>query len=173
MGATSELSEALEQATFGARMPGETVSLAGLTRFDGTRFEPRSLPSKVRVFAFIEPLDRPAGLKRLAWWKANARSLSERADVIVVPSASPRSNAQLEPLIAVDDVDCLLAARFGAIRLYSGKLGALPLAFVVDDSNIVRAIVDVEAPADQLVKIDRAVGRLRQQLSEQNVSFGY
>ena len=86
-------------------------------------------------------------------------------------SASPRLSADLSPLVVVDDPDCLLAARFGALRLYEGKLGALPLAFVVDDSNIVRAPIDVGHSSKQLSLIVQATQKLRQQLSEQAISF--
>ena len=169
--APSELNRALEYATFGSRMPGETVSFDGLRRFDGSQLESDRLPHKVRVVAFVEPLDTAAGVERLAWWKANAELFAQTADLILVPSASPRSNADLKPLVVVDDPNCLLAARFGAVRLYDGKLGALPLAFVVDDSNIVRATIDVEPASKQLSLIERATKRLRQQLGEQTIAF--
>lgn len=169
--APSELDEALAYATFGSRMPGETVSFDGLRQFDGHELRSERLPHKVRIVAFVEPLDTQAGVERLAWWKANAPALAKTADLIVVPSASPRSTADLSPLVVVDDPNCLLAARFGAVRLYGGKLGALPLAFVVDDSNIVRATIDVERASKQLSLIVQATQRLRQQLSEQAISF--
>jgi len=170
-GAPSDLSRALEDATRGARMPGDTVVLDGLKRFDGSRFQAKALPHIVRVVLFIEPLNTQAGIKRLAWWKLNAKALSPGADLIVVPSASPRSDADLQQLVAVDDPECLLAARFGSVRLYEGKLGALPLAFVLDDSNIVRAIIEADSPAKQLDPIARAVKTLRRQLSEQVAPF--
>ena len=170
-GAPSELDRALADATFGSRMPGDTISFEGLRQFDGSALQSERLPHKVRVVAFVEPLNTKAGVERLAWWKANAQSFAHRADLIIVPSASPRLSADLSPLVVVDDPDCLLAARFGALRLYEGKLGALPLAFVVDDSNIVRATIDVGHSSKQLSLIVQATQKLRQQLSEQAISF--
>ena len=169
--ASSELDRALADATFGSRMPGDTVSFDGLKRFDGQALESQRLPHKVRIVAFVEPLSTKAGVERLAWWKANAGAIAETADLILVPSASPRSTADLRPLVVVDDPSCLLAARFGAVRLYEGKLGALPLAFVVDDANIVRATIDVDHASKQLSLIVQAAKKLRQQLSEQSISF--
>ena len=92
-GAPSELDRALADATFGSRMPGDTISFEGLRQFDGSALQSERLPHKVRVVAFVEPLNTKAGVERLAWWKANAQSFAHRADLIVVPSASPRSTS--------------------------------------------------------------------------------
>ena len=167
----SQLSDALRDAQYGTRMPGDTIVMTGFKQGDGREFSFAALPHNVRVLVFVEPLEHEAGLKRLAWWQANAKALASLADVIAVPSASPRLKAAGKGLVMVDDPDCLLAARFGAIRPYDGRLGALPLAFVLDEHGIIRATIEPGLAKDQLKPITAAVQRLRRQLSRQAQSY--
>ena len=171
LAAPSELSEALRNAQFGTKMPGDTIVMKGINGADGQVFSFKALPHRVRVVLFIEPLEQQAGLQRLAWWRSNAKALTSHADLIVVPSASPMPKADLKGLVMLDDPQCLLAARFGAIRPYEGRLGALPLAFVLDDHGIIRATIDLAPATEQLKPITRAVQRLRRQLSRQAQSY--
>ena len=90
--------------------------------------------------------------------------------MIVVRAHRP-ARRTAEPPIAVDDVDCLLAARFGAIRLYSETRGAAARLWWMTRTLFGRSWTSRRPPIAR--EIDRAVGRLRQQLREQNVSFGY
>ncbi len=167
----SALTEALRDAQYGTRMPGDTIVMTGLKQGDGRTFSYSSLPHRVRVLVFVEPLQRSAGVARLAWWQANAKALSSLADVILVPSASPPLKTVTQGLVMVDDPNCLLAARFGAIRPYDGSLGAIPLAFVLDEHGIIRATIEPASAKEQLKPITTAVTRLRRQLSRQAQSY--
>jgi hypothetical protein len=171
LAAPSDLAEAMHNAQYGTRMPGDTIAMTGLKRADGQVFSFQALPHRVRVVLFVEPLQLPEGLQRLAWWRTNAKSLGSLADLILVPSASPMTKADLGGLVLVDDSDCLLAARFGSIRPYDGRLGALPMAFVLDDHGIIRATVEPGPAAEQLQTLRTAVKRLRHQLSRQAQNY--
>lgn len=162
---------AFEKASMGSRMPGETVSFEQVRRSGGALLNIQGLAHKVRVVVFLEPLDLELGLQRLAWWKLNHKGLSDVADLLLVSSASVLPKLPLPGLILLDDPQSILAARFGAIRPYNKRIGALPLAFVLDDSNIVRATINPAPAGTQFKALSKAVGILRGQLQTLRPSY--
>ena len=165
LGAPAGHSAAYRDAMMGTKLAGDTISLKGLVGADGQRLETARLPHIVRAIVFLEPLARPEGLARLAWWQTNAALLAGQADLLLVASGSAPPASSTAGQWLIDDAGSLLAARFGALRLWDGKLGAQPLVFVLDDSHIIRAVIEPASAKVQSALLRAAISRLRRQLA--------
>ena len=167
----ADLSQALFEAAQGTRQPGDTIAFNGVQTADGQLLDYQAMAHRVRIVLFVEPLTREAGLQRLAWWKTNSQALAKTADILVVSCGSALPEQKLPGLTLLRDPNCLLASRFGSIRPYDGRLGALPFAFVLDDSGIIRRTVEPASAAEQAKTLRQAVQRLRRQLALQRQHY--
>jgi hypothetical protein len=158
-------SDPYADALHGTRLAGDTVQMDGYQLHDGKPFRFQGLTEVVRVVVFTEPLDSPAGIARFGWWTANAKVIkSAGASLVLVPSGSVAP--PVLGVAVVSDPKARLAAHFGAIRTYAGSRGAQPLAFVLDEGGMIRAVADAGAAAAQAQVVLKAVGRLHAQLDE-------
>jgi peroxiredoxin len=167
----ADLSQALFEAAQGTRQPGDTITFKAIKTAEGRLLDYQAMAHRVRIVLFVEPLTMEAGLQRLAWWKTNSHALAETADVLVVSCGSALPEQKLAGLTLLRDPNCLLASRFGSIRPYDGRLGALPFAFVLDDSGIIRRTVEPASAPEQAKALRQAVKRLRRQLALQRQQF--
>jgi hypothetical protein len=152
-------------ALHGTRLAGDTVQLQGYSLHDGTGFRFQALTEVVRVVVFTEPLSSPEGVARFAWWKANSAAFkSAGASLVLVPSGGVAP--AVSGVAVVSDNKARLAAHFGVIRHYAAAPGAQPLAFVLDEGGMIRAVADIGTPAAQAKKLLKAVAKLHAQLDE-------
>ncbi len=161
------LRQAHLDARLGTRITGDSIAPFTAVTVEGRTIHFSKLPHLTRVIAFLEPLASKEGLNRLAWWQENHAIFAEAGiDVVLVASDAPQQGLKLSGLRVIADHKGFLAATFGVLQRRAHGWGASALAFLVDDTGVIRRVETV-APAANQGKSLLAGGKvLRRQLLE-------
>jgi len=161
------LRQAHLDARLGTRITGDSIVPFEAVTVDGRTLHFSKLPHLTRVVAFLEPLASNEGSARLAWWQKNHAVFTKAGiDVLLVASDAPTEGLKLEGLQVIADQQGLLAATFGVLQRRAHGWGAAALAFLVDDTGVIRRVED-RAPAAKQGKGLLSGGKtLRRQLRE-------
>ena len=154
-------------ARLGTRITGDSIVPFEAKTLNGGTLIFAKLPHLTRVIAFLEPLSSQDGLKRLGWWQKNQAIFRQAGiDVVLVASDAPTEKIELEEIRVVADHKGVLAATFGVLQRRAHGWGAAALAFLVDDTGVIRRVEDVALPSTQGPRLLEAGKVLRRQLLE-------
>ena len=154
-------------ARLGTRITGDSIVPFQALTIDGRTLVFSKLPHLTRVVAFLEPLASEAGLQRLGWWQKNQEVFANAGiDVVLVASDAPEQGLEINGMHVIADQKGFLAATFGVLQRRAHGWGAAALAFLVDDTGVIRRVEDVAPAPNQGQRLLEAGKILRRQLLE-------
>ena len=161
------LRQAHLDARLGTRITGDSIVPFEAKTIDGQTLQFGKLPHLTRIVAFLEPLASKAGLERLGWWQKNQKVFTQAGiDVVLVASDAPDQGLDLQGMRVIADHNGFLAATFGVLQRRAHGWGAAALAFLIDDTGVIRRVEDVAAATQQGQRLLTAGKILRRQLLE-------
>lgn len=154
-------------ARLGTRIEGDSIRPFSGTSLAGKTVSFSKLRFLARCVVFLEPIGSKEGAARLAWWKKNHKTFTQAGVNVLLVASDPQGlKLDLGDLRIISDPKGFLAATFGVLRERRTGWGAEPLAFLLDDTGVIRLVKRAASAAAQGPDLLSGGKRLRRQLLE-------